>query len=70
MMSDPVKRAIDAVGGVAVLAAHLGIKAPSIYSWRVIPPKRVRKISKITGIPESELRPDLFGSDENESVAA
>lgn len=60
MMDSTIQRVVDAVGGVAPLAAHLGIRAPSIYSWKKIPPRRVRKISEITGIPASELRPDLF----------
>ncbi|MBS1015181.1 helix-turn-helix domain-containing protein [Acetobacter persici] len=69
MMTDAVKRAIEAAGGVAVLAQQLGIKAPSIYSWRAIPPKRVRAIARITGIPAAELRPDMFGNDEEDEAA-
>ncbi|MBS1056123.1 transcriptional regulator [Gluconobacter kondonii] len=52
--------AIQAAGGVAALARELGIKPPSVYSWRQIPPKRVQAVSRITGIPPEELRPDLF----------
>lgn len=54
-----VRRVIDAVGGIAALAAKLGIKAPSIYSWKRIPTDRVLAIEAATGIPRYELRPDI-----------
>ena len=55
-----IERAIEASGGAASLARKLGIKPPSIYSWREIPHKRLTQIEAITGIPREELRPDLF----------
>ncbi|MCG4260735.1 helix-turn-helix domain-containing protein [Acetobacter senegalensis] len=60
MENNALKRVIEVVGGVAPLASLLGIKPPSIYSWKEIPPKRVVRIAEITGIPASELRPDLY----------
>lgn len=58
---DPVlRRVIEAVGGTAALAQLLGIQAPSIYSWRRVPPNRVKAVSAATGIPAHELRPDLW----------
>jgi len=59
-MNEATKRAIDAAGGPTALARVLGIKLPSLYSWRRIPAERVRRVSEITGIPRHELRPDLW----------
>ncbi|WP_415460592.1 transcriptional regulator [Acetobacter orientalis] len=69
MMNARVKRAIEAAGGVQSLARALGIQPPSIYSWRDIPPRRALKIAEITGIPASELRPDVFGVPKVENAA-
>jgi hypothetical protein len=55
-----IQQVIDAAGGTKALAAHLGIKAPSIYSWKRVPAERARAVSKITGIPLHVLRPDVW----------
>lgn len=68
-MENPiVQRAIDAAGGPIALAAHLGIKAPSIYSWTRIPAERAAAIAAITGIPRHELRPDLWDAPTTEDA--
>ena len=40
-----------------------GVNKSTVLRWeeRRVPAERVREISKITGIPRSKLRPDLFG---------
>jgi len=46
------------------LAQRLGIKQPSVAKWLKtgrIPPKRVRAVEEVTGIPASKLCPELFG---------
>jgi len=46
------------------LAARLGIKQPSIAKWLEkgrVPPRRVRDVEAITGIPASKLCPEIFG---------
>lgn len=52
--------AIEAAGGIKTLARALGINHQAFYSWKEIPPGRVIAIEKITGIPRSRLRPDLY----------
>lgn len=54
--------AIQKAGGGAVLARALGITMPAITHWkrRGIPAERVQAVSRLTGIPLHELRPDLF----------
>lgn len=55
-----LKRAIDAVGGLAGLAAPLGITAQAVSQWDEVPPLRVIAVERITGVPRHELRPDLY----------
>jgi DNA-binding transcriptional regulator YdaS (Cro superfamily) len=56
----PMSEVIEAAGGTALLAQHLGIQAPSIYSWRRVPVARVKAVSALTKIPPYELRPDVW----------
>jgi len=49
---------------IAELARQLNISRGSVYKWKwadKIPAERVLQVESITGIPRSELRPDLFG---------
>jgi len=47
------------------LAAELGVAQGQVSDWCSgavqLPPTRCNKISKITGLPLTELRPDVFG---------
>lgn len=43
------------------LASHLGISPSAISMWNQVPVERAAKIELFTGIPRSELRPDIFG---------
>jgi DNA-binding transcriptional regulator YdaS (Cro superfamily) len=58
--TEPLQRAIKAVGTADKLAAGLGISAQAISQWSDIPLKRVFDVEKLTGIPHQELRPDFF----------
>lgn len=55
-----LERAIKAVGGLAGLAEPLGISMQAISQWDEVPPLRVLAVERITGVPRSELRPDLY----------
>lgn len=55
-----LSRVLAAAGGPSALAAKLGIRAPSIYSWTRIPAGRAAEVEAATGIPRHELRPDLW----------
>lgn len=61
MRSDIVAQAVKAAGGPTKLGDALGIKMTSLYSWRRIPAERVLAVERVTGIPRTELRPDLYG---------
>lgn len=56
--SPGLKRAIDAMGSGYALAKALGISKTAIYQWTEIPLNRVPEISRLTGIPKGELRPE------------
>lgn len=50
-------------GGVKALSSALGLHHASVIGWRKagrIPAERVREVSRLTGIPPHELRPDLY----------
>jgi len=46
------------------LANLMGVRQPTISRWAKgrVPAERVLKVSKLTGIPPEELRPDVFRS--------
>jgi len=53
-------RAIVAAGGVAELARKISISQPSVSNWSKVPAQRVIAVEAVTGIPRTELRPDLY----------
>ena len=42
------------------IASELGISRSAVAMWDKIPPERVPEVSRITGIPRHQLRPDLW----------
>lgn len=68
MESGIIERIVQEAGGATRLARALGIKGPSIYSWKRVPADRVMAISKITGIAPHEIRPDVFPEPTGESL--
>lgn len=63
-------RAIAAAGGAPALARKVGVNRWAVQQWKAsgIPAARVPLVSRITGIPMEELRPDLF--DAPQTIAA
>src|SRR4051794_18248874 len=58
--------AIKAAGGVASLARGIGIAQPSVSAWSRIPAKRVLAVEALTQVDRFVLRPDLYGSYQNQ----
>jgi DNA-binding transcriptional regulator YdaS (Cro superfamily) len=54
--------AIKAVGGGSALARAVGVTRFAVNQWRTagVPALRVSDVSRLTGIPLHELRPDIF----------
>lgn len=48
------------VSSFADLARELGLTRQAVYQWQRVPAEIVPKVEKATGIPRSELRPDLW----------
>ncbi len=55
-----LERAIETAGGVTALARLIGVSQPAVSGWKRVPPDRVLAIEAATGIPRTELRPDLY----------
>lgn len=62
LLSEVIKKSGDngEEGRLADLSRKLGISHNAIINWTQIPIGRVEAISKITGIPEERLRPDVY----------
>ncbi len=55
-----LKRAIRIAGGNQRLAEAIGCSPQAISLWDKVPHLRVLAIERATGVPRSELRPDLY----------
>ncbi len=60
MRDQGLDKALDVAGGVSALARQLGVSQPAVSGWKRVPPDRVLAIEAATGIPRTELRPDLY----------
>ncbi|WP_075216099.1 transcriptional regulator [Mongoliimonas terrestris] len=59
--TDPaLTRALDLSGGASALARALGITPQAVGQWRRTPTERVLQLERISGVPRTELRPDLY----------
>lgn len=54
--------AIERAGGAAALGRAVGLTRFAVQMWKAhgVPANRAPAVSRITGIPLHELRPDLF----------
>lgn len=60
---NPVQEAILIFGSQSAFAKQCGVAQPTVFKWLKkgkIPPKRVLKIEKITGIPRYKLNSDIY----------
>jgi DNA-binding transcriptional regulator YdaS (Cro superfamily) len=64
-----LERAIAKLGTAAALAARIGITEQAISQWRRVPHLRVLEIERATGVPRTELRPDLYPPELERGVA-
>lgn len=59
----PTQRAVRIAGGQSELARRLGLSPQAVQQWVEadrVSHKRVLRVSRLTGVPAHELRPDLF----------
>lgn len=53
-------RAIEIAGGQSALARKIGAKGrQNVHIWKRVPAEHVPVVSRVTGIPQYKLRPDL-----------
>lgn len=58
---DPgVAAALTSLGTHKALADALGISRAAISQWTRIPAEKVLRVERITGVPRTVLRPDLY----------
>lgn len=62
---DPLASFMARRGALSDLARHLGVTRGAICHWQRVPAHRVRQVSRFTGIPPHELRPDIFDPPHN-----
>jgi DNA-binding transcriptional regulator YdaS (Cro superfamily) len=67
--SSALQRAIEATGGLAALAAELGVSMQAVSQWDEVPPLRVIPVERASGVSRHELRPDLYPLDPIEARA-
>jgi DNA-binding transcriptional regulator YdaS (Cro superfamily) len=58
-MSEGLRKAINAAGGVRSLARLLNINFQAIHRWQRVPSHRVLEIERLCKVPREDLRPDL-----------
>jgi len=60
-MNEALAKAAKIAGGHRALSRKLGLNHNATLDWKGrVPAERVHAVEKITGIPRSELRPDIY----------
>lgn len=54
-----VERAAKKNGGIVALAAKIGVKHQTLYSWKLVPPEHVLTLEALSGVSRHKIRPDL-----------
>lgn len=61
-----LRRAVDLKGSQSALAREIGFTQGSVWRWlngTQVPAEAAIAIEKSTGVPKTELRPDIFGAE-------
>ena len=66
---DQLKAMLRTTRGLAqLIAAECGISREAVWAWRKVPAVRAIGVERVTGIPRSVLRPDIYPPNESSSV--
>lgn len=57
----PLKEIFSKVGTANEFARAIGVTPQAISQWDKVPIERAADVEKVTGIPRSVLRPDIWG---------
>jgi DNA-binding transcriptional regulator YdaS (Cro superfamily) len=63
-----VREAAKRVGGITELARKLGITKSAVYQWDEVPAERVVDLARLSGLPRSLFRPDLFPRESGSAI--
>ncbi len=59
-MDKGLRKAIAACRTPSGLARRLDLTRQAVAGWKRIPAERVLEVERATGVPRSQLRPDLY----------
>lgn len=57
---EALERAIREAGNGMLLAAAIGVTPQAVGQWSRVPPRRVLDVERASGVPRTELRPDIY----------
>lgn len=61
-----IEKACEAVGGKGKLAGLIKVTPQAVSHWVAagkIPAERVLEVERVSGVPRSQLRPDIYPAD-------
>ena len=63
-MTNAMDRAAGTKGSYQKLADAMGLSRQAVYRWRAtgVPADRLIELEALTGVPRTELRPDLYAA--------
>ncbi len=70
MMTSLQKYFSEERGRITRLAGALGINPAAVSQWTRVPAERVLDVEAATGIPRTDLRPDLYPPEKPSEAAA
>lgn len=56
---ETIRRVLSCVSAKKI-AEHLKLVPSAVTNWEKVPPRHVPRIAALTGIPEREIRPDMY----------
>lgn len=55
-----IKKVVQTYGSYSELARAMNVTRQSVWLWKEVPLKHIRKIAEFTGLKLHELRPDVY----------
>lgn len=63
-----IKEIVKLAGGPAAVGRKINRTAAAVSQWKSIPRAHVRAVSELSGLPVSDLMPDVFAGDVADSI--